>query len=119
MDTATMQDISSFKGALPLTGNLAPSQVALRDSEAEARIRLAHALQTSLDTGQLVNLLFRHIQPLVSVAGIGFRAQAPNPSLYSAGRKAAHSCQYQLNLPDLYLGDIQFYRKTRFSDAEQ
>ncbi|HEY7884786.1 MAG TPA: GGDEF domain-containing protein [Cellvibrionaceae bacterium] len=114
-----MQDISSFKGALPLTGNLAPDHGPLRDVEAEARIRLAHALQTSLDIKQLVSLLFRHIQPLVSVAGISLRVQLPSPIQYSAGRKAAHSCLYQLNLPDLYLGDIQFYRKTRFSDAEQ
>lgn len=87
--------------------------------EAGARIRLAQALQTSLETRQLIALLFRHIQPLVSVGGIAFRPKGAEKQHYSVGRKAAHCCHYRLNLPQLYLGEITFYRKERFTEAEQ
>lgn len=84
-----------------------------------ARLRLAQALHTSLESHQLIALLYRHIQPLVGVEGIVFCARSTDTCTVSAGRKATHSCHYRLNVAQHYVGEITFYRKSRFSEAEQ
>lgn len=111
-----MRDVTSITSTA--AGALSREPQGIGD-EASARIRLAQALQTSLDTRQLLALLFRHIQPLVAVGGIAFRPKSADKQHFSVGRKAAHCCHYRLNLPQMYLGEITFYRKERFSDAEQ
>lgn len=111
-----MRDVTSITTSS--LGNLPQEPQGIGD-DASARLRLAQALQTSLETRELIALLFRHIQPLIAVNGIDYRPRGAKTQEYRVGRKASHSCHYRLNLPQQYLGEITFYRKERFTEAEQ
>lgn len=113
-----MRDVSSIPSADSLADDLSRAHTHSAE-DSSARIKLAQALQTSLDTRQLIGLLFQHIQPLVRVGGITYSPKTSPKQTFSAGRKAAHCCQYRLILPQLYLGDITFYRRQRYSEQEQ
>ncbi|UTF60962.1 GGDEF domain-containing protein [Gilvimarinus sp. DA14] len=83
----------------------------------EARARLAHALQTSLDAAELLPLFYRHSRGLIDYSGLTYNDADGN--VMQLGHKSVHSCRYNLTLPDADLGSISFFRKQRFSESEQ
>ncbi|WP_339615505.1 GGDEF domain-containing protein [uncultured Gilvimarinus sp.] len=85
----------------------------------QLRNKLAHALQTSLDTDTLIGLFFNHSRALVTYNGLRFSTSPGDNHPIDFGRQATHQCHYTLRLPDHYLGEITFYRRRRFSDDEQ
>src|SRR5690606_13885989 len=79
----------------------------------EAKLRLLNALQQSLNPDDVIQYFFRHMQPLIATAGIGFRFAQERPHLH-IGKDAVHHCNYRLTTEDGYLGDITFNRGKRF-----
>lgn len=87
------------------------------EQELTTRIRLAQALQMSLDPAEVLNLFYTHIQAVVSLSGILFKFGNGNSDL-KIGRECLHHCDYRLTTDEGYLGEIIFSRSKRFAEAE-
>lgn len=115
-----MQELSQSNSVSPL--QVAHSaRVALAanpEGEYEARTKLAHALQTSLDLKQVLAIFYRHIQQFVKVTGLRYQPISQQDPI-DIGKNAIHHCDYRLNTPGEYLGEIIFSRKKRFDEPEQ
>ena len=83
----------------------------------DLRFKLAHNLQSTLNLHNTIELFFSNIQDLVTVHGI----QYDNPDMkthYSFGKAEKHSAKYKVASSSTHLGNIQFFRKIRFSEPE-
>ncbi len=80
-------------------------------------VRLSTFLQTTLDYQKILTLFKQEIAAAVLVDGIGFTHEK-NDVNFSIGQTGLHSCSYQLNAQGCKLGDISFYRSTRFREHE-
>ncbi len=113
-----MRDMTMVIGAnlangtsnLPLTP-LTPEQ------ELATRVRLAQALQMSLDPVEVLTLFYKHIQSAVSLSGLVFKFANSNPD-QKIGRECLHHCDYRLTTDEGYLGEIVFSRSKRFAESE-
>lgn len=113
-----MRDMTMVIGAnlangtsnLPLTP-LTPEQ------ELATRVRLAQALQMSLDPAEVLTLFYKHIQTAVSLSGLVFKSGNNNPD-QKIGRECLHHCDYRLTTDEGYLGEIVFSRSKRFVENE-
>lgn len=113
-----MRDMTMVIGAnlangtsnLPLTP-LTPEQ------ELATRVRLAQALQMSLDPAEVLILFYKHIQTAVSLSGLVFKFANNNPD-QKIGRECPHHCDYRLTTDEGYLGEIVFSRSKRFAENE-
>jgi len=91
-----------------------PTEVA-RENYSERRYRMAASLQTTLDIEQLLQLFLAELKPSVELDGLQYINETQQLQIVS-GRKASHSCGYRLITANDHLGEIVFYRNTRFSD---
>ena len=80
-------------------------------------VRLSTFLQTTLDYQKILTMFKREIAAAVLVDGIRFDHDE-NGVNFSIGHMGTHSCSYQLNAQGTKLGDISFYRSTRFREHE-
>jgi diguanylate cyclase (GGDEF)-like protein len=80
-------------------------------------VRLSTFLQTTLDYQKILTLFKREIAAAVLVDGIAFE-NSDTDVKFSIGHLGTHSCRYQLNAQSNKLGDIIFYRSTRFREHE-
>ena len=87
------------------------------EQELATRVRLAQALQMSLDPNEVLSLFYKHIQALVSLSGILFKFGSGDSDL-KIGRECIHHCDYRLTTDEGYLGEIIFSRNKRFVAAE-
>ncbi|WP_331346743.1 GGDEF domain-containing protein [Cellvibrio sp. UBA7661] len=87
------------------------------EQELSTRVRLSQALQMSLDTGEILNLFYKHIQSLVNVSGLVFKF-SDGSNVLKVGRECLHHCDYRLTTDEGYLGEIIFSRSKRFVEAE-
>lgn len=85
---------------------------------AQARLKLAHSLQTSLDTSTLIRLFYQQLSQFVPVSGLEFRTHAGDTAEL-LGRMERHQCDYRLSGSKTLLGHLIFSRERRFSEAEQ
>lgn len=111
-----MRDLSQTSSAEALNGGLFSDPLAT-SALLDVRTRLAHALQTTLDTGELLSLFFRYSRQLVDYNGLSYESESCGK--FKLGHRAVHRCLYNMTLPDADLGSVTFFRKTRFSDDEQ
>lgn len=80
-------------------------------------VRLSTFLQTTLDYQKLLTIFKREISHAVLVDGIRFE-NAENEVEFNIGNLGHHSSTYQLKAQNQKLGDITFYRSTRFREHE-
>ncbi len=80
-------------------------------------VRLATFLQTTLDYQKILTIFKREIACAVLVDGIRFE-HPENGIQFDIGQNTPHSCSYQLKAKNEKLGDITFYRNTRFREHE-
>jgi diguanylate cyclase (GGDEF)-like protein len=79
--------------------------------------RLATFLQTSLDYQTLLTIFQREIASTVLIDGLQF-SNADNQIDFTIGHQGPHSSGYQLKAKNEKLGDLTFYRNTRFREHE-
>lgn len=87
------------------------------DLRPELLHKLTSRLQTSLDIEQLLTIFFGHIQEAVLVDGLRFDNNEHQLTTL-LGRQGAHSASYQLQTQTEHLGNLLFYRSTRFREHE-
>lgn len=114
LQTSNTIDFNSARLSLSKPQQTPPSE-SVREDYSERRYRMASSLQTTLDIEQLLQLFLAELKPSVELDGLAYINE--NQRLQSVtGRKASHSCGYRLITANDHLGEIVFYRNTRFSD---
>jgi diguanylate cyclase (GGDEF)-like protein len=114
LQTSNTIDFNSARLSLSKPQQTPPSE-SLREDYSERRYRMASSLQTTLDIEQLLQLFLAEIKSNVTLDGLQYIHE--NQRLQTVtGRKASHSCGYRLITANDHLGEIVFYRSTRFSD---
>ncbi|WP_052481126.1 GGDEF domain-containing protein [Gilvimarinus agarilyticus] len=113
-----MRDLSSSGGIQALSNG--PAVNAAAAELLQSRTKLAHALQTSLDTHTIIRLFFEHAQGMVNFSGLRYCANSGSQEeALQIGRQSTHQCHYTMRLADQRLGELTFYRRQRFSEPEQ
>lgn len=114
-----MRDMTMVTNAHKANGaNTIPLIPLTPEQELSTRIRLAQALQMSLDPTEVLNLFYTHIQTVVSLSGILFKFGNGSNTDLKIGRECLHHCDYRLTTEEGYLGEIIFSRSKRFAEAE-
>lgn len=86
-----------------------------QENYSERRYKMAASLQTTLEIEQLLHLFHQELPESVELDGLQYVNEHQQLQIL-AGRKASHSCGYRLITAQDHLGEIVFYRSTRFSD---
>lgn len=97
------------------TVHILPSQK--QDQFAEPRLRLAIALQTSLDLQTILEIFFEHLSTVIPVEGMTYENSALNIHAL-VGHECAQRVNYRLNTAEQAFGEIAFSRKKRFHETE-
>ena len=87
------------------------------DIRPEVLLKLSGKLQTTLELAQLLEIFFDQIQQAVLVDGLAFSFPSQNLAM-SHGKSSVHSASYRLQTQKDYMGDLVFYRSTRFREHE-
>lgn len=87
------------------------------EQELTTRVRLAQALQMSLDPNEVLNLFYKHVQTVIGFSGLTFKFSGEVSDL-KIGRECLHHCDYRLTTDEGYLGEIIFSRSKRFAEIE-
>ncbi|NVK38808.1 MAG: GGDEF domain-containing protein [Gammaproteobacteria bacterium] len=94
------------------------SQLAAKPQiKSDVLIRLGSFLQTSLDYQTLLSIFQREISSTVLVDGLVFENEDNNVS-FTLGQLGVHCSNYQLKAQGEFLGELTFYRSTRFREHE-
>ncbi|MGR6871604.1 GGDEF domain-containing protein [Pseudomonas sp. HK3] len=94
------------------------SQLAAKPQiKSDVLIRLATFLQTSLDYQALLDIFQREIASTVLIDGLVYESEELNIH-FTLGQLGVHSSNYQLKAQGKYLGDLTFFRSTRFREHE-
>lgn len=87
------------------------------DIRPDLLLRLSGHLQTTLELGQLIEIFFKHMQSAVATDGMAYRV--PDKAIQvSLGRCCTHSARYELTTHEEDVGELLFYRSTRFREYE-
>lgn len=81
------------------------------------RYRLLSQLQTTLDISKLLELFLSELLDELFLDGVRY-INEPEEILETTGRTSTHSCGYRLISRQDNLGELVFYRSTRFNEAE-
>lgn len=87
------------------------------DIRPELLLKLQSRLQTTLEVEQLLNIFLEEARYSVQVDGISYSYQ-PNNIAQSIGLHTRHNIRYQLQNQQDDLGELVFYRATRFRERE-
>ena len=98
---------NSLRARLPLNA----------DQHNEARLKLIHVLQTTLNLEEVFELFFKHLQSSVPVTGMRYNNEQQEYSLL-LGREMQHHCDYRMITQNEELGNIVFSRGKRFSEHD-
>lgn len=85
--------------------------------EARRALQLAHTLQTTLEVESLIELFSAECSKDVTHDGLVYR----NPETQlevTLGNPGRHQCQYRLLIAGHTLGELEFSRRKRFTEAE-
>lgn len=87
------------------------------DIHPELLLKLQGRLQTTLDIEKLLSIFFEEIQASVQVDGIQY-ARPQSADLFNLGKKSKHEIHYTLQTQKDEMGELVFYRNTRFREQE-
>ena len=85
--------------------------------ESDLRWRLMQALQTSLDMEVLLNIFYDQVQSTVAFDGFSYKLDLLDLEV-NVGKQSVHSCSYRLITQQDYLGELTFYRSSRFPERD-
>ncbi|HSC68647.1 MAG TPA: GGDEF domain-containing protein [Cellvibrio sp.] len=112
-----MRDMTMVTSAHKANGASIPFSPLSPEQELTTRVRLAQALQMSLDTAEVLKIFYTHIQTVVSLSGLTFKSANTDDDI-KIGRTCLHHCDYRLTTDEGYLGEIIFSRSKRFAESE-
>ncbi len=80
-------------------------------------LELISLLQTSLDPQRVIEIFARELRASVPFEGLRYHNAELN-LLLQIDQSAAHTCSYKLTLENELLGELQLWRRQRFSPAD-
>jgi len=95
-------------------------QIAARENAnplVDARFRLLNTLQTSLELETILDLFKQEIDTVMRVSGCCYVNEPANVQ-YQLGETEVHQCAYRLIIQNENLGEMIFYRDTRFNEYD-
>lgn len=104
-------------GAGPITVQHQQDSPQLKQRHTDRLYQIANALQTTLEVTQLIQLFGREISVTIPFDGLDYRNTQHNIQ-FSQGKKASHSCNYNLIINEQELGELTFTRRTKFLQFE-
>ena len=91
--------------------------IATKRPISDESLRITRALQTTLDTENLLEIFYKEIKTLVSYTGLSYRNITQGME-YTIGKVATHTCTYHLVIAGESLGELSFTRRKKFTDQE-
>jgi diguanylate cyclase (GGDEF)-like protein len=91
--------------------------VAAKQPVSDESLRITRALQTTLDTEELLETFYKEIKKLISYSGLSY-SNIPQGIEYTVGKAAPHACAYHLVIAGESLGELRFTRRKKFTDQE-
>jgi diguanylate cyclase (GGDEF)-like protein len=88
----------------------------LQDAEYIAG-RLPAVLQTSLELDEVIGLFHKEINKVLPYDSLHYQHQGVHCDI-STGSRSHHSCNYRLEMNNIWLGELTLTRRTKFSDAD-
>ncbi len=79
--------------------------------------RLPAVLQTTLELDGVINLFHREISKVLSYSSLHYQHQAVHCDI-TTGSRSHHSCNYRLEMNQVWLGELTLTRRNKFSDAD-
>jgi len=89
----------------------------LRELTTQRALEITQSLQTSLDPTRLIEVFSMEVGALIVHQGARYRNDDLELDI-KLGRRARHSCSYNLNIGDEPLGKLTFRRDRKFSETE-
>lgn len=83
----------------------------------ELRFNLADALQSSLDLHEILANFYQMLQRVIRCSGMEYNLAARGIRL-ALGTRRAHSAHYTLKRGDIAVGEMTFFRGTKFGEGE-
>ena len=115
MTTATRLMSNDFCTLYPVSGGLPQSDG--KTSPSAGTLELTQVLQTTLDPDELISLLMRELQAHVPFDGLRYSNPARGIDLIK-GEMTRHSATYKLTIQAHNLGEVGFFRSSRFGSGE-
>ena len=79
--------------------------------------RLPAVLQTSLELDDVIELFHKEINKILPYDSLHYQHQGVHCDISTANR-SHHSCNYRLEMNNVWLGELTLTRRTKFSDTE-
>ncbi|MDH5357696.1 MAG: GGDEF domain-containing protein [Gammaproteobacteria bacterium] len=83
----------------------------------EVALRLPAVLQTSLELDEVINLFHKEISKVLPYDSLHYLHQAMHYEI-NTGSRSHHSCNYRLEMNNVWLGEITLTRRKKFSDDD-
>lgn len=80
-------------------------------------LHIANLLQTTLDVDEILSIFSKEIHSTILHDNLSFVHEQRNINVV-LGKRARHSCTYELTIKEDHLGFISFTRKSKFSNAD-
>lgn len=114
VNTVQKSNTVAFPTPKPAAGE---KRVIVAPQDAQLRLQLSNALQTTLEIPQVLQMFFEEVQNSLSIDSLNYQNdKLPHPT--DLGKNARHSCHYKLVTTQDSLGEISFTRSKRFSESE-
>lgn len=102
-------------------GNLAallnPGQISSFGEKNDPALQIASLLQTSLNVDEILSLFHKQVRDTVAHDNLSYIYEQQNINIV-IGRRARHSCTYELTVNESRLGFLSLTRGQKFSDGE-
>tara|TARA_R110002050_G_scaffold268113_1_gene410065 strand:+ start:118717 stop:119661 length:945 start_codon:yes stop_codon:yes gene_type:complete len=79
--------------------------------------RLPAVLQTSLELDDVIGLFHKEITKILPYDSLHYQHQGVHCDI-STGTRSHHTCNYRLEMNNVWLGELTLTRRTKFSDAD-
>ena len=113
----TLKSESNNEGIIPMAAPVHAFDRTELESISDDHARLTRVLQTTLSLPLLIELFHSELGQRLPLDGLSYTNPEP-PCDCSHGRRAHHSCSYNLALGGTALGELVVYRKHAFSSEE-
>ena len=94
-----------------------PLGIATKQPLSDESLRITQALQTTLDTEELLEIFHKAIKKLVPYTGLSY-SNIPQGISYTIGKVGPYACTYRLVIAGEPLGELSFTRRKKFTDQE-
>lgn len=117
MPQTTENKVLPVKSNGSLAALLNPDQISSFSGKNDSVLQIASLLQTSLNVDEILSLFHKQVRDTVAHDNLSYIHEQQNINIV-IGRRARHSCTYELTVNESHLGFLSMTRGKKFSDGE-